>query len=154
MKAINYYDELNSYAIMLFNRNLKIFSQNLYKPIDFVHEAFLLGYEDVEAGKKIIRNQVLNEKRRLIAKIQQSENRSQFDVREKKCCKCKDIKPIDDFAPRIDNRTGLRYYNSYCEACERKRKRISFANSVQQHKSNRERQRRWRERTRLQKMTA
>lgn len=154
MKAINYYDELKSYAIAMFNRNLKVFSQNLYTPIDFVHEAFLLGYEDVEAGKKIILNQILKEKRRLIAKIQQSENRSQFDVREKKCCKCKDTKPIAEFEPRVDKSTGFQYYNSYCTECERKRKRLSYANSDQQKISNIKRQQRWRERTKLSKAAA
>ena len=154
MVAINYYDELNSYSIAMFNRNLKVFSQNIYKPIDFVHEAYLLGYEDLERGKKIILNQILNEKRRLIAKIQQSENRGQFDVRYKKCCDCKQPKPIAQFAIRMDKDTGFRYYNSYCGDCQRARSRRCYANSDQQKISNRERQRRWRERNRLEKLVA
>jgi hypothetical protein len=136
--------ELEKYAERMFNRNLKIFSQNIFTPLDFVHEAVLIGYDTIEEAKKTIVSRIINEKRRLIARIQQSEQRSQFDVREKKCCKCKFPKPIQEFAPRIDTHTGLQYYNSYCRDCERERRRLSYANSVQQKISNRERQRRYR----------
>lgn len=143
MKNINFYDELTTYAVALFNRNLKVFNQNIYKPIDFVHEAFLLGYENVDEGKKIIRDRIINEKRRLIAKIQQSGNRGQFDVREKKCCKCKLIKSVDEFAPRMDKATGFQYYHSYCEECDREIKREAYAKSDKMKESNRIRQRAW-----------
>lgn len=149
MKKINYYDELKTYAVEMFNRNLKIFSQNIYKPIDFVHEAFLLGYENTDEGKKIIRDRIINEKRRLIAKIQQSENRGQFDVRDKKCCMCKQPKPIAQFAPRLDKRTGFQYYSSYCNDCltspeARKSKRDRYAADPQAAEKSRLRGVRWR----------
>lgn len=143
MKALYYSDELLAYSTKMFDRNLKVFSQNLYTPIDFVHEAFLLGYEDVESGKKKILNQILNEKRRLIAKIQQSENRGQFDVRDKKCCKCKLPKPIAEFAPRMDKGTGFQYYDSYCTECRREIQRAAYAKSEKMKESNKLRQRAW-----------
>lgn len=153
MEKIKYYDELLEYSTHLFNRNLKVFSQNLYNPIDFVHEAFLIGYDDIDKAKKIIVDRILKEKRRLIAAIQQSENRSQFDVRDKKCCKCKLQKPIDEFKPRVEKSTGYCYYNSYCDTCQheiytspetRKKNREFYARDSSQREKSRIRQERWR----------
>ena len=62
MKRPYYYDQIQDYAVDMFNRNLKVFSQNTFKPLDFVSEAFTLGYEDLEDAKKIIRNHIIDEK--------------------------------------------------------------------------------------------
>lgn len=91
------YDILKDYTHYMYNRNLKNFTQNTMSVLDFLSEAFATGFGSIDEAKKTIRNGILNEKRRLIARIQQSENRSRFDVREKKCCDCGLQFPIQQF---------------------------------------------------------
>lgn len=140
------YDILKDYTHYMYNRNLKNFTQNTMSILDFLSEAFATGFGSIDEAKKTIRNSILNEKRRLIARIQQSENRSRFDVREKKCCDCGLPFPIQQFYPRKDKSTGLMYYSSYCPECENKRARAKYAKSYTIKASARRRQAEWRKR--------
>ena len=140
------YDILKDYTHYMYNRNLKKFTQNTMSVLDFLSEAFATGFGSIDEAKKTIRNCILSEKRRLIARIQQSENRSRFDVREKKCCDCGLPFPIQELYPRKDSDTGLMYYNSYCRECENVRRRAAYAKSDKMKESARRRQAEWRKR--------
>lgn len=136
---------LIDYSTTLFNRNLKVFNQKIYSPEDFVTEANFIGFDTDEEAQKIIRNRIIHTKRVILAQLQEL-NDSTFNKESKVCRKCNEEKDISEFKERTDKHTGFRYYTSYCIKCERKRRRDSYANSEQQKKSNRERQKRWRDR--------
>lgn len=146
MEMPNCYDSLKSYATYMFNRNLKVFTQNIHTPLDYVHNVFMVGFESVDHGKKIILDQILTERRSLIANIQQSGNISHFNIREKRCSCCLNTKPIEEYSPRLDSRTAFKYYDSYCRECRNEKQRERRSKHViteHERKLNRERQRRW-----------
>jgi hypothetical protein len=120
----------------MFKRNLKGLYGNTSTVLDFVSEAYAAGFTTIEEAKRIIRDSVIEEKRGLLARIQQRSNR--LEVFTKVCNKCGFPKPTSEFAPNVDKRNGLRYFNNLCSICEhervthpdhRRKRRETYANS-------------------------
>ena len=112
---------LSAYAENLYNRNLKIFNDETCNFMNFVTEAVLIGFDDIDKAKQIIRNRIINHKRKLMAKAQ-AENNELFSVTHKVCRKCQgEPKPVSEFSIRTDRNSGFKYYNNLCKLCERAR---------------------------------
>lgn len=138
------YNILIEYATSLYNRNLKTLANNLYQPMDFVHNIYDSN-ADVEVSKKLIRDYIITEKRRIIGRMQH-QGKCRFDVYEKRCGKCLERKPIQLFSPRIDKRTGYKYYSTHCKECQAEtslERRRNHVVTEHERKLNRERQSRW-----------
>ena len=127
---------LTIYAENLYNRNLKVFNDETCNFMNFVTEAVLIGFDNVDQAKQIIRNRVINHKRKLMAKAQ-AENNDLFNITHKVCRKCQgDPKPVSEFSIRTDRNSGFKYYNNLCKLCERtrcKERRIRLKSTLKQN---------------------
>lgn len=144
------YDEIKSYADYMFSRNLKQYN-GIMSALDLLSATYAKGFDSIDEAKKIIRNEVLNEKRRLIGRIQQRHIFSMAGY-EKRCNKCKELLPAGAFKLIVEKSTGYTYYSSNCAECEtirvtsdeyKRKRREAYANSVVAKEQNRDRQRKW-----------
>lgn len=133
------YELLLKYSELMTKKNLSGFRNNITNAHDFVAIAYEKTFIDYDNAVKIIRNAVINEKRRLIGQIQ---SQMIFDrVGEKRCGCCKQNKSYQEFRKCIDYKTNYQYFNSKCNDCQKqydnsdKRKevrKINYANSPNQ----------------------
>jgi hypothetical protein len=116
MTQEKYVQYLNSYSTLMVGRNLSTFIRNTMNGNDFVAMAFEKGFKTYDQAVTIIRGDVITEKRRLLADLQ---HRGKLNHRHvNKTCKCcKEPKPLDEYYPALDARTGFAYYFSKCKEC-------------------------------------
>ena len=82
----------------------------------FLQLAYSSGFDSVEGAKRMIRDHIIVEKRKIIASAQQTSNK--FIQLTKICRECGFPKSVSDFKEKIDKRTQFRYYNPMCKQCE------------------------------------
>jgi len=110
------YDKIVEYAKSMFYRNLQSLSGNILCVNAFVNSAYATGFYSLDEAKKIIRDLVLTEKRRVIARIQRIDTTFSLYMKQCKCCHLP--KSVSEFAPRIDRRTNYKYYDPICKECQ------------------------------------
>ena len=146
------YELLLEYSELMTKKNLSGFRNNITNSHEFVAIAYEKTFSEYDNAIKIIRNAVINEKRRLIGQIQ---SQMLIDrVGEKRCGCCKETKSYQEFRKRIDYRIDYQYFNSKCNECQRvydnsdqrkEYRKINYASSPQQKRSARIRYERFRD---------
>jgi len=147
----NTYSKIYDYSEIMIKKNLSWLPRNISEPSDFATEAFI-RYTNFEDAVKYVRSEVINEKRRLLAVMQ--ENSKKNCSGEKKCSRCKTQKDYSLFYPRVDSKTGFKYFESVCKEClsiqwqtpEFRERKKRYATSERGRSKNRERQKRFQER--------
>ena len=108
---------LSNYADIMVRKNLAQFDANIFQGTDFVNDAYA-ETECEENAIKIIRANIIIEKRRFLAQLQK---RSPVDYcGEKKCNGCNEYKPYSDYYQRTDRLTDFQYFDFRCKDCHRK----------------------------------
>lgn len=127
------------YAGIMFDRNLLSFGNEITKN-DIINEVISKNCKTEQDAIKTTRDVVFYEKRRLLSKIQQRQQRELTG--EKYCNGCRDNKPVADFYTRVDSRTGYRYLCYLCKECERKRHNDYYHKKRYENNSDQQKQRR------------
>ena len=109
---------LKDYSDLMVKRNLSYLPKNISEGMDFSLEA-CMNCDNYDDAIKFIRSQILNEKRRLLAIMQQHSKKNICG--EKKCSKCKKTKDYSFFRKRVDNRNGFKFFDSICNECEKEK---------------------------------
>mgnify|MGYP003592402468 CR=1 FL=1 len=153
------YQRLYDYSELMVRKNLAYFERNNCSGFDFVGEA-ILKTTDEEIAIKIIRGEILTEKRRLLAQKQKMNPINQCG--EKTCRKCQKTKSFAEFTQRTDYRTDFKYFDSWCKECRReyytseemKAKKRAYSKTEKQRENNRIRQQRLQQKKRDEKRRA
>ena len=116
MKVNNFnYDKILTHAKYLIKMNKHILGNRL-NPDDVVSEVYIKHCETGKEIEKLTRDIVITERRRLTAIKQQNSTKKRFI--EKKCKRCNEIKPCNEFYQKYNKDLGFTYYSLYCKICE------------------------------------
>ncbi|MFN9518467.1 MAG: hypothetical protein ACK574_01905 [Bacteroidota bacterium] len=136
MKVNNFnYDKILTHAKYLIKMNKHILGNRL-NPDDVVSEVYIKHCETGKEIEKLTRDIVITETRRLTAIKQQNSTKKRFI--EKKCKRCNEIKPCNEFYQIYNKDLGFTYYSLYCKACESERKK-EYINKVGHNNHNKKR---------------